>query len=301
MIRSTWGDWFISSEIEGTDVDGLSIWYLGCNAFVLRTPETTVYIDPYFGNGRPPWTIRMIPVPMNPADATMCDAVLVTHEHLDHMHEPSYWPLVKDLGATIYAPNASYESPDYDPQHEIPVDQKRVVEDGDTVRIGDLVIHVRGGNDPDAIEEVSYVVEHESGVYFNSGDSRPSDVLYEIGDEFDIDIGSLTFGTVGRIHYQEENETRIERWYSDENDVVWMANALQIDRLIPCHYDMWKGVGGDPKTLPQHAASFEYPRVIEPVQIGDRIDVNRHGIVPLRDLSEGVSGPRQSAQTHNQS
>lgn len=165
------------------------IWYLGCNTFVIRTPEATVYVDPYFGNGKPPWTIRMIPVPMDPADATMCDAVLVTHEHIDHMHEPSYLPLVENCGATICAPEASYENPDYEREHSLPADQKRIVQQGDTFQIGDLTIHVRSGNDPDAIEEVSYIIEHESGVYFNSGDSRPSETLYDIGEAFDIDIG----------------------------------------------------------------------------------------------------------------
>lgn len=292
MIESTWEDWFVSDEIEGTDPDGLSIWYLGCNGFALRTAEATVYIDPYFGNGDPPWTIRMIPVPMDPADATMCDAVLVTHEHLDHMHEPSYRPFVENCGATVCAPGASYESPDYEPEHELSDDQKEVVEEGDTLHIGDLTIHVRGGNDPDAIEEVSYVIEHESGTYFNSGDSRPTEELYDIGEEFDIDVGSLTFGTVGRIHHHDEGETRVERWYSDENDVIEMANALQLDRLLPCHYDMWKGVRGDPTSLHRHAASFEYPKSIEPVQVGDRVDAGSPGIAPLGTIQNGWDGPR---------
>lgn len=292
MIHSTWDDWFVSEEIEGTNPDDLSIWYLGCNTFVLRTPETTVYIDPYFGTGEPPWTIRMIPVPMDPSDATMCDAVLVTHEHLDHMHEPSYRPFIENCGATICAPKASYENPDYEPEYDVPADQKEVVKVGDTLQIGDLTVHVRGGNDPDAIEPVSYVIEHESGTYFNSGDSRPTDGFYDIGEEFDIDIGSLTFGTVGRIHHQDDSETRIERWYSDANDVIEMANALELDRLLPCHYDMWKGVRGDQSSLHRHAASFEYPKVVEPIQIGDRVDIGSPGIVSLRTIQEGWNDSR---------
>ena len=280
MIHSTWDDWFVSNEIEGSDVEGFSIWYLGCNAFVLRTPETTIYLDPYFGNGEPPFVFRMIPVPMDPKDATMCDAILVTHEHIDHMHAPSYRPLVENLGAHVYAPETSYTNPDHPTDYEIPDDQAHVISEGDTFEVADLTIHVCGGNDPDAIEEVSYVIEHEEGTFFNSGDSRPTDIFYDVGDEFDIDVGTLTFGTQGRIYDTDEGEVSVERWYSDENQVIEMANALQLDRLVPCHYDMWKGVRGDPKGLVAHAASFPYPRSIDIVEVGDRIDVGQPGIVP---------------------
>lgn len=283
MIHSTWGAWFVRDEIEGADPDGLSLWYLGCNGFAVRTPETTVYVDPYFADGDPPRIIRMIPVPMDPADATACDAVLATHEHVDHMHEPSYWPLVDDLGADLYGTEACYTDPDYEQRHAVPDDQRHVVEPGDEFEIGDLTVHVRGGNDPDALGEVSYVFEHESGTYFNGGDTRPDPVFEEIGDEFDVDVGSLTLGTTGRIaHYDADPpETRTESWYADENDVVELANALEIDRLLPVHYDMWKGVRADPKGLAEHARSFEYPRTIEAVEVGDRVDLGTPGVRPL--------------------
>jgi L-ascorbate 6-phosphate lactonase len=286
MVDSNWGEWFLRDEIEAADPDGLSLWYLGCNGFVVRSPGATVYIDPYFGNGNPPRTVRMLPVPLDPADARRCDAVLVTHEHIDHMHAPSYRPLVDNLGADVYATRASFEDPDYATDYEVPDDRRHVVDAGHRLEVGDLTVHVRGGNDPDATGEVSYVIEHDSGTYFNSGDSRPAPVFDAIGDEFDIDVGSVTFGTAGRIHDPEEGRTGVENWYSDEDQVVEVANALELDRLLPVHWDMWKGVSGDPKSLIEHARSFEYPRSIDVIEIGDRVDVDRPGVVPLGALSE---------------
>ena len=49
---------------------------------------------------------------------------------------------------------------------------------------------------------------------------------------------------------------------------------------------MWKGVGADPKTIAEHAASYSFPRVIETINIGDRLDVDRPGVVGFRDLRE---------------
>jgi L-ascorbate 6-phosphate lactonase len=100
MVHATWGDWFVREELEAVEPSGLSVWHLGCNGFALRTPETTVYVDLYFGDGNPPRLLRLPAAPMDPADATRCDAVLVTHEHRDHMYPPSYEPLV-ELGVDL--------------------------------------------------------------------------------------------------------------------------------------------------------------------------------------------------------
>jgi L-ascorbate 6-phosphate lactonase len=277
-IHATWDEWLVS-EIEQSDPDSVAIWYLGCNGFVLRSATTVLYIDPYFGDGAPPDLVRMIPVPIDPADVTDCDAVLVTHEHIDHMHPPSYGPLLAD-GGSLYAPSASYESPDYDGDMRVDGDHREVVAAGETFTVGDFTVHVRGANDPDAIEPVSFVVEHEAGTFFHAGDSKPADVFRDIGAAFDIDVGVLAFGTVGRIHHSADGETRPTKWYMTEGEVVEAANALQLDRLLPSHFDMWKGVAADPKSLYEHAASYTYPRSFEVVTVGDRVDVDAPGVVP---------------------
>lgn len=284
MVHATWGDWFVAEEVEGDVPEWVSVWYLGCNGFVVRSPETTVYIDPYFADGDPPNIVRMIPVPMDPADASLCDAVLVTHEHIDHMHPPSYGPLLDADEGTLYAPQAAYDRPDYDGDLAVDDDQRTVVAEGDTVAVGDFTVHVCGANDPDAIEPVTYVIEHDTGTFFHGGDSRPADAFRDVGDEYDIDLGVLAFGTVGNIYYPEDDEVRETRWYMDENQVIEAANALRLDRLLPSHYDIWRGVTADPKVLFEHAASFPYPRTIDVVKIGDRVTLSQPGIVPSRSL-----------------
>ena len=67
-IHSDWGDW-LPRAVEDADPDGVAIWYLGCNGFVLKGSEgTTVFVDPYLGTGDPPRTVRMVPVPFDPTD-----------------------------------------------------------------------------------------------------------------------------------------------------------------------------------------------------------------------------------------
>lgn len=286
MVHSTWGEWFVRDEIEASEPD-CAVWYLGCNGYVVRTREATVYIDPYFGDGSPPRTIRMIPVPMDPEVASLCDAVLVTHEHIDHMHPPSYGPLVAD-GADLYAPNAAYDAPDYEGELRVPEGRKHTVEIGDEISIGDLTVHVRCANDPDSIEPVTYVIEHDSRKLFIAGDSRPAEAFTEIGEEFDIDLGTVAFGSVGNIVHTEDEPIAAypTDWYNDAAQVIEIANQLELDRLVPVHWDMWRGVGADPTAVHDVAASRQYPRVVEIVRIGDRLDLGAPGVVPLRDIRQ---------------
>ncbi|MEF8831753.1 MAG: MBL fold metallo-hydrolase, partial [Halobacteriales archaeon] len=73
MVASDWGDWLPTAVTEASP-DGVAIWYLGCNGFVLKAGDgTTLFVDPYLGTGDPPRTIRMIPVPFAPEDVDEAD------------------------------------------------------------------------------------------------------------------------------------------------------------------------------------------------------------------------------------
>jgi len=273
-IHSDWGDW-LPEAVADADPDGLALWYLGCNGFVLKSADdTTVCIDPYLGTGDPPRTVRMIPVPFDPADFRTVDAVLATHEHSDHVHGPSQAPLL-DTGGTFYGPAASVSvagAENWTDRWAVDDDQFRTVSAGDTLEIGDLTVSVEPANDPDADQPVSYVVEHDSGTFFHGGDARPG-AFADVGETYDIDVGVLAFGSTGLIPDKETRVPERTTWYNDENMIVEAANALELDRLVPTHWDMWKGLRADPTVLHHHANSFEYPRVVDVVEIGDCIEV----------------------------
>ncbi|MFP8956242.1 MBL fold metallo-hydrolase [Natrialbaceae archaeon A-CW3] len=275
MATSDWGDW-LPRAIESADPDGVAVWYLGCNGFAIKGSEgTTIYIDPYLGLGDPPRTVRMIPVPFDPEDIDHADAVLATHEHTDHVHGPSQAPILAASDATLYAPDDSLtvarEDEAWTDNWDVTDDQFAEVSEGDTLEIGEFTLHVESAHDPDATHPVSYVLEHDAGTIFHGGDTKPSDEFERLGERYDIDLGILAFGTVGTVPDKETREPVRTRWYNDENQIVECASALQLERLLPSHWDMWRGLTGDPKVLHHHAKSFEYPERLEIVEIGDRV------------------------------
>ena len=275
MVHSDWDDWLVR-DVEDASPDGVGIWYLGCNGFVLKGSEgTTIYIDPYLGLGDPPRTTRMIPVPFDSEDVAEADAVFATHEHVDHVHGESQAPIL-ETGADFYAPDDSLavtREEDWTDEWDLEDDQFVEVSEGDTVEVGEFTVHIEDAYDPDATHPVSYVFEHESGTIFHGGDTKPADEFDRIGDGYDIDLGILAFGTVGMVPDKETREPKRTRWYNDENQIVEAAEALELDRLLPSHWDMWKGLTSDPKVLHHHAKSFDHPRELELVEIGDRVDL----------------------------
>ena len=274
MVHSDWGDW-LPRALEAADPDGLACWYLGCNGFALKSAGgTTLFIDPYLGTGDPPRTIRMIPVPFDPEDVRAADAILATHEHSDHVDGPSQAPILAGTDADFYAPGASMDAvadQGWRDRWDLGGTTLSEVAVGDEFAVGDLTVTVGPANDPDADQPVSYVIEHAAGTFAHGGDARPGG----FGDlaAHDIDLGALAFGSSGMIPDKQTREPKRTAWYNDENMLIEAANELELDRLVPTHWDMWKGLTADPTALYNHANSFEYPRRIDVVEIGDRLDI----------------------------
>ena len=279
MTVSDWGDW-LPRAVATADPDTVSIWYLGCNGFVLKAREgTTLWIDPYVGLGDPPRTLRMIPVPFDPEDVTeeAVDAILATHEHTDHTHGPTQGPILENTGADFFAPDDSlavaFEDEQWLESYDIDESQFTEVTEGDSIEIGAFEIDVVETEDADSIHPVGYMIHHESGTVFHAGDSKASASFPDLGEAYDIDLGILAFGAIGNVADKETGEPVRTKWYATENETIKSASDLQLDRLLPSHWDMWKGMTADPTVLHHHTASYEHPKQLEIVEIGDRVEL----------------------------
>ncbi|MFW6436989.1 MAG: MBL fold metallo-hydrolase [Halococcoides sp.] len=266
---SDWGDW-LTDRIAAADPDGVAVWYLGCNGLAIKAADgTTLFCDPYLGLGDPPRLVRMCPVPFDPTAVERADAVLATHEHVDHVHGPTVAPILENTDASLVGPTAAIDRSRR--EGWATAADRTTVAPGESHAVGPFTIHVEGAHDPDAETPVSYVIEHPSGSLVHSGDGRPDESYTEIGERYDLDVGVVAVGSSGFLETTEG--PRYTRWYNDPNQAIELAAQLRVDRLVPTHFDIWRGLTADPTALDEHVRSFERPRQLTVLEIGDRITV----------------------------
>ncbi|MCH2540450.1 MAG: MBL fold metallo-hydrolase, partial [Anaerolineales bacterium] len=95
-------------EVEQSKVErGVSFWSLGGPSFLYRTPQTTIWIDPYF-YGTPddsvPDAYRATSIPIKPDEVRLADCIISTHDHVDHCHEGTLVPILDNTEAFCIGP-----------------------------------------------------------------------------------------------------------------------------------------------------------------------------------------------------
>jgi L-ascorbate 6-phosphate lactonase len=92
----------------------------------------------------------MIPVPFDPTDVQAADAVLATHEHVDHVQEP----ILSATDASLFGPSEAVSvartEEEWVRNCDIKSHQLETVEEEDVLEIGSFTIHIMLAHDPDA-------------------------------------------------------------------------------------------------------------------------------------------------------
>ncbi|MCC7447102.1 MAG: MBL fold metallo-hydrolase [Anaerolineae bacterium] len=244
-------------EIESKTIDkGVQFWALGGPSFVYRTPQTTIWIDPYF-YGTPddavPDAYRAVAIPINPDEVSIGDIIISTHDHVDHCHEGTIVPILSHTQAFCVGPQSSAKKMR---EWGIAEDRIREVKPGDTITFRDVTLQVYGSYDPGEPHAVTFVVASGGTTFFISGDTSDCPVLDEVGSAHDLDYALLAFGRT---------------WYMSEAQLISAACKLHPKTLLPFHWEFWRNHTGSIANLfklyYQEKPNFD----IEILLIGDSI------------------------------
>ena len=226
---------------------GLRLWWFGGPSYAIRSPQSTVYIDPYHSGERaddPQGFIRAIPNLFFPQDVTRADLILSTHDHEDHCDPDTLRPMCARTAARLLAaPSSATMMAGWD------FTEGRVdtMAPGTTNQYGDVEITAypcRDWSDPGA---VTFVLRSQGRAVFIGGDTLYTDALEDIGQADRIDLAVLS---LARNH----REIIDQELYVDPAELARAARALKTKRVLPVHWDIWKALVEDPHLVEPHLA-----------------------------------------------
>lgn len=218
-------------EVEQTTVEsGILFWALGGPSFLYRTPQTTIWIDPYF-YGTPddavPDAYRAPAIPVNPDEVRLADIIISTHDHVDHCHSGTLLPILSHTEAFCVAPRSSAKLMR---EFGIPPERIKEVQAGDALEFRDVELQVYPSYDPNEPHAVTLVLSSGGTKLFVSGDTWDGPALAEIGATHGLDLALLAFGRT---------------WYMTEEQLIAVAQKLRPKTLLPFHWEFWRNHTGN--------------------------------------------------------
>ena len=153
----------------------LFVWFNQYAGILLKTPSKTLAVDP---------------VDIKPKSLQNVDAILITHEHYDHLDPRLIAEIQKETGCIVIADPASARKI----RHALPPDKLREVKPGSEVKVGEVSVKAEKCNHP-AEAPVTYIITSEDDVkVYHTADSLPFPELALMGQKEKFDVVFCTVG-----------------------------------------------------------------------------------------------------------
>ena len=154
----------------------LFAWFNRYAGITIKTPSKTLIIDP---------------VDVKPRNLKNVDAVLVTHEHYDHLDQSLVLEIYKLSNCIVVADPTSTRRL----QNTIPQEKLKTAKQGSEILLEKVSVKVEKCNHPPATTPVSYIITSEDGVkIFHTADSLPFSEMAIIGEREKLDVVFCTVG-----------------------------------------------------------------------------------------------------------
>ncbi|UCG36707.1 MAG: MBL fold metallo-hydrolase [Candidatus Bathyarchaeota archaeon] len=149
-------------------------WFNNYSGVTLKTPSKTLVVDP---------------VDVSPKCFAKIDAILITHEHYDHLDGLLVKNLYERTGCRIIADPTSTKKL----RNSIAAEDLQEMKAGSETTIEGVTVQAAACNHSPANSPVTYLVTSEEGVkIFHTADSMPFPEMLEIGKKHKPDVAFCT-------------------------------------------------------------------------------------------------------------
>ncbi|HEX9262155.1 MAG TPA: MBL fold metallo-hydrolase [Candidatus Bathyarchaeia archaeon] len=149
------------------------VWFNRYAGILVKTPTKTLVIDP---------------VDVKPRSLQNTDAILVTHEHYDHLDQRLVVEIQKSTNCRVIADSTSARSL----KNTLPPNKLEEIRPGVETKIGEVIIKAEKSQHP-AAQPVTLIITSEDGVkIFHTSDSLPFPEMVTIGEREKLDIAFCT-------------------------------------------------------------------------------------------------------------
>jgi L-ascorbate metabolism protein UlaG (beta-lactamase superfamily) len=153
----------------------LFVWFNRYAGVTLKTPSKTLVIDP---------------VDVKPRDFKHVDAILITHEHYDHLDQSLVAEMYKLTECTVVADPTSTRRL----RNLIPPDKLIEAAPGSEIKLDKVIVRAEKSNHPPAATPVCYLITSEDGLrVFHTADSLPYPEMALVGED-KLDVVFCTVG-----------------------------------------------------------------------------------------------------------
>jgi len=241
-------------EINDTVVKSgsLSIWWLGQEGYVIKSPDLVIYIDPYLSTyaeritfGKPNEHVRMMHSPIRPEEVTNADLVICTHDHADHI-DPDGIPIISRASeqTKFIVPECAQQTLlDLDISEE----QIHTLRGNDSLTISGISItavpakHEKFDMDESkGFPYLSYVINIEGLNLLHAGDTIPYVGQIEKFKPHDIDLAFVPINGRDKFRHDLEFEGNFNC-----TEAVDFACGVAAGLTVPMRYNMFSINTGD--------------------------------------------------------
>ena len=202
----------------------MKIKFLGQSGYIVKTEKTEIMIDPYLSDsvnrvaGRP----RILPIPINP-EHIKCDAVICTHNHLDHL-DPDTVKDIKDGQLFITTKEGKTEL------KKLGKTNVETLSADEGITVGDIELTAVFADH--TVEAFGLIVKAENKTMYFSGDTLYNEKLFDVA-HYNPDITFICInGRLGNMNVEE---------------ALVVAEKIGAKINIPNHYDMFASNSENPR------------------------------------------------------